>query len=144
MKRTQQFSDDWITSGWSREPNTRKWIELGKSASVTVGGDEKVPPEIAAHDVADELNELESQIQVLMKASADLLGQVATLAGKILTVKADTARECAKLCDEAAPSFYRGIHLAAVLRDKIAGHYSLGRVRSDVGVILESIVGPTQ
>jgi hypothetical protein len=48
------FVEGGITLGWSREPNTKKWIEVDVVAGVT--------PELEMHDVADNLNVLEENL----------------------------------------------------------------------------------
>jgi hypothetical protein len=56
------FGDDWVTSGWSRHPNTGDWIEMGASAGVTMDPP-PMPPELGLHDVAAKLNELEGRLK---------------------------------------------------------------------------------
>src|SRR5271157_4384573 len=58
--RTEQFPADLVTDGWSREPNTGKWTEMGASAGITINPP-PMPPELTIHQVADKLNELESR-----------------------------------------------------------------------------------
>lgn len=55
---------NWITDGWSRHPNSRRWVELGGTTGITIDPP-PLPPELGIHDVAAKLNELESQCWTL-------------------------------------------------------------------------------
>jgi hypothetical protein len=55
---------NWITSGWSRKPNTGEWVELGASKGITVDPP-PLPPQLGIHDVAAELNKREAEIKHL-------------------------------------------------------------------------------
>jgi hypothetical protein len=74
---------------------------------------------------------------------------VETAAALILSAdhqaRMETARACAEMCDEAAPTFVPAGHIdvATALRDRIAKAYGLGPVRSGVGRVLDGIIFPS-
>lgn len=81
-----QFGDDWVTAGWGREPNTRKWQEYGASKGITIDPP-PLPPELGIHDVAEALNTRDAQIQVLIEQCSKLLGLFADVSKAFLHLR---------------------------------------------------------
>lgn len=52
--------NNWITTGWSRDPAGR-WIEVGHQRFVVC--DATVPPDLRIEDIGPKLNELEQRLK---------------------------------------------------------------------------------
>jgi hypothetical protein len=105
---SDEFGPDWVTSGWSRMPNTGEWVEMGASAGVTMNPS-PMPPELSIHNVARKLNELEAENKRLRKFCAPLeVTQVATAevcprckgAGSITIPDSSTESFIIKICPQ--------------------------------------------